>query len=463
MRQIILIITKFQEMKKLFLSLIAVVVPFLTFAEGYQINTLSAKQGGMAHTGVALKLGAESMFFNPAGMGYMDKTLDFSASMNGVMPTAKAKVDGKWYETDNKVSTPMMVSAAFSVYDNFKAGITLYTPYGSNINWGDNWPGAVLNQKVSLATFTIQPTLAWRITPKLSVGAGLMISWGNVDLYKGLVVPQTMDMMLGALGNQYTFGNTTPASVNLTGTANLALGVNVGAMYDISEQWTVGVNFRSKMSMKVKKGDAEILYANEVAENVLGQQLNVLNTANFSAEMPMPAVLTFGVSYKPMSSLILAFDAQMTGWNTYKELSIDFLDDKLVDYNQNLTKKYKNAWAFRLGAQYALTKRMDIRAGFIVDFTPVNENHYNPETPGMTKLEPSVGFSFRPIDNLSIDFSMMYVAGLGKDGAKCTYDDLLAKTINTMMPGANLPLERTFKADYRVNAYVPSIGLSYSF
>lgn len=450
-------------MKKLFLSLIAVVVPFMTFAEGYQINTLSAKQGGMGHTGVALKLGSESMFFNPAGMGYLDKTLDFSASLNGVMPNANANIDGKWYETDNKVSTPIMVSAGFSVYDNFKAGITLYTPYGSNINWGDNWPGAVLNQKVSLATFTIQPTLAWRITPKLSVGAGLMISWGNVDLYKGLVVPQTMDMMLEASGNQYRFGNTTPASVNLSGTANLALGVNVGAMYDINEQWTVGVNFRSKMSMKVKKGDARIMYANEVAENVLGQQLNVLNTANFSAEMPMPAVLTFGVSYKPISSLLLAFDAQMTGWKTYEELNIDFLDDKLVGYNQSLPKKYKNAWAFRLGAQYALTKRMDLRAGFIIDFTPVKENHYNPETPGMTKLEPSVGFSFRPIDNLSIDFSMMYVAGLGKDGAKCTYDDLLAKTINDVMPGANLPLERTFEADYRLNAYVPSIGLSYSF
>jgi len=450
-------------MKKLFLSLIAVVVPFMTFAEGYQVNTLSAKQGGMGHTGVALKLGAESMFFNPAGMGYLDRTLDFSASLNGVMPTAKANIDGKWYETDNKVSTPIMVSAAFSVYDNFKAGITLYTPYGSNINWGDNWPGAVLNQEVSLATFTIQPTLAWRVTQKLSVGAGLMISWGNVDLYKGLVVPQTMDMMLNALGNQYRFGNTTPASVNLSGTANLALGVNVGAMYDINEQWTVGVNFRSKMSMKVKKGDARILYANDVAENVLGQQLNVLNTANFSAEMPMPSVLTFGVGYKPISSLLLAFDAQMTGWETYKELNIDFLDDKLAGYNQSLTKKYRNAWAFRLGAQYALTKRMDLRAGFIVDFTPVKDNHYNPETPGMTKLEPSVGFSFRPIDNLSIDFSMMYVAGLGKDGAKCTYDDLLAKTINAVTPGANLPLERTFKADYRLNAYVPSIGLSYSF
>ncbi|MCM1504994.1 MAG: outer membrane protein transport protein [Muribaculum sp.] len=446
-------------MKKLFLSFIGIVVPFLTFAEGYQVNTLSAKQGGMAHTGVALKLGSESMYFNPAGMGFMDKTLDLSGSLNAVMPTAKAKHDGKWYETDNKVSTPMMLSAAFSIYDNLKAGITLYTPYGSNINWGDNWPGAILNQKVSLTTFTIQPTLAWRITPKLSVGAGLMIAWGNVDLYKGLVVPGTLDKMLQAMGMQYAFGNTTPASVNLTGTANLALGVNVGVMYDIDSRWTVGVNFRSKMSMKVKKGDASIIYANEVAQNVLGETLNVLNTANFAAEMPMPAVLTFGVSFKPIETLTLAFDAQMTGWKTYKHLNIDFLDEKLTAYNQSLTKKYKNAWAFRLGAQYALTNRFDVRAGLIVDMTPVNDEHYNPETPGMTKIEPSIGFSFRPIDNLSIDFSMMYVAGLGKNGAKCTYEDLLAKTAQGLLGG----YEKTFEADYRVNAYVPSIGVSYSF
>ena len=140
-------------------------------------------------------------------------------------------------------------------------------------------------------------------------------------------------------------------------------------------------------------------------------------------------------------------------------MNIDFSDDKLEPYNQSLTKKYENAWAFRLGAQYALTHRFDVRAGFIVDLTPVNSNHYNPETPGMTKLEPSVGFSFRPMDGLSIDFSMLYVAGLGKDGAKCSYEDLLAKNAHGLLG----PAEKTFEADYKVNAFVPSIGVSYSF
>lgn len=132
---------------------------------------------------------------------------------------------------------------------------------------------------------------------------------------------------------------------------------------------------------------------------------------------------------------------------------------KVAAYDQHLTKDYKNSWAFRLGAQYGITSRFDVRAGFIADFSPVNKNYYNPETPGATKLEPSVGFSFRPISGLSVDFSMLYVAGLGVDNAKCEYVDLLA----ARNPALGRPAMASFTADYKVHAVVPSLGVSYSF
>lgn len=446
-------------MKKTLLTLAVIASGLTAAAEGYQVNTLSAKQGGMAHTGVALKLGSESMYFNPAGMGFMDDAFDASASINGVSATAKAKYAGQWYETDNKVSTPMMVGAGFSIYDNLKAGVTFYTPYGSGINWGENWAGAILNQKVKLVAYTIQPTFSWRITPKLSVGAGLCMSWGTVDLNKGLVNPTTLDAMLQMMGIQYTFGSTMPASVNLKGTSQYAWGVNVGAMYDINDKWTVGASYRSKMIMKVTKGEAQISYANEIARQVLQAELDVINMADFKAEMPMPAVLSMGVGYKPIDRLTLAFDAQLTFWNAYKTLDIQFLDPKVSAYDQKLVKDYKNSWAFRLGAQYGITRRLDLRAGMILDFTPVNDNHYNPETPGMTKIEPSVGLSFRPVKGLSFDLSLLYVAGLGRDGAKCEYIDLLAAKLQNPA----IPAMRTFEADYRVHAVVPSLGISYTF
>lgn len=479
-------------MKKFLVSALAVAaVCGFAKAEGYQINSLSAKQIGMGHTGIALKLGAESMFFNPAGMAYMDKTLDLAGSVTGIMPTCTATIDGKDYETDNGVSTPIGIHAAFSIYDNLKGGISFYTPYGSSINWTDNWPGAVLNQNVDLKVFTIQPTLAWAVTPKFSIGAGAMISWGTVDLNKGLVTAATTDKALPifkllnpALAEAQPFGSTTPASVNLNGKADMVVGFNVGAMYNITDQLTVGASYRSQMKMKVKAGDASVKYANQVANAILGESLDLINEANFKAEMPCPWVLGLGVSYKPIERLTLAADARLTGWHAYKQLDIEFLAEQLQDYNQNIPKKYKNSWCYSLGAQYAVTDRFDARLGLMIDTSPVNKNYYNPETPGMTKIEPTVGISFRPLPSLSIDLAFMYVAGLGVDNASCEYTDLLGKTMLAKAAqidalGSNAPAAMQmlsgaikqagfsqtgkFDADYKLHAFIPSIGISYSF
>lgn len=119
-------------------------------------------------------------------------------------------------------------------------------------------------------------------------------------------------------------------------------------------------------------------YANEIARVILEKDLNIINSANFSASMPCPYVLAFGTSWKPADRLTLALDAQLTGWKTYKELNIDFLAEQLDPYDQKLIKNYRNAWCFRAGGQYALTERLDLRAGIMIDTNPVSNTHYNP-------------------------------------------------------------------------------------
>lgn len=438
-------------MKKILFASMAALTALTAAAEGYQINTLSAKQLGMGHTGTALKLGAESMIFNPAGLGFSNRTLDLTASVTGIKADASAIYEGTTYRTDNGLSTPLGLNASFKIYDNLQAGVSFYTPYGSAINWTNNWPGAILSQKVSLKTYTVQPTLSWRITPRLSIGAGLMITWGSVNLDKALVSGISFDAVAGALGlPAENLGHAAAASVNLNGTSEVALGGNFGIMYDISDQWTAGVNFRTRMGMKVGAGIAHVSYATTMAETMLENRLGLINESNFSASMPCPWILNFGVSYKPVKALTLALDAQLTGWKTYRQLNIVF-PEPLGAFNQNITKDYRNAWCFHLGAQYAMTKRLDLRAGLMVDTTPVNSSYYNPETPGMTKIEPTVGLSFRPIESLSIDLAFMYIAGLGADNVTCPYDDLL------------LQKRLEFRADYRVHAIAPSIGVNFSF
>ena len=52
---------------------------------------------------------------------------------------------------------------------------------------------------------------------------------------------------------------------------------------------------------------------------------------------------------------------------------------------------------------------------------------------------------------------MLYVAGLGRDNATCTYEDLLLKAAGS----PNYVKE--FTADYKVNAVCPAIGVSLWF
>ena len=463
-------------MKKIPLSILAFAASLTMMGEGYQVNTLSVKQEGMAHTGVAQKLGSESMIFNPAGMGFMDKTIDISASVSPIFSTATATLeDGSKYETSNDVSTPLQVSAAFSILDNLKAGITFNTPYGSGINWTENWPGATFSQSTKLQVYNIQPTVAYKILPNLSVGAGLMIAWGSVDLNKGLLSASSINSIIPGVVQQqliqqgipadmitpeiiekhasalYLDNNITPASLNLKGSAEVAFGFNVGAMWDITDNLTIGANYKSKMDMKVKSGDATVSYniPNETVKGIVQSKLNALNNSKFAAQLPAVSQLTFGVTYKPIEKLTLAFDAQMSGWSAYDELEIDF-DGLDAPFDQKLEKNYSDAWAFRLGAQYNLSKRFDLRAGFIVDTTPVDDNLYNPETPGMTRLEPTVGFSFRPTENISIDAAFTYITGVSREGS------IESKDLLTGQPNV-------FKAKYGIEAYIPAIGVSYSF
>lgn len=465
-------------MKQLTAAICAATITLAASAEGYQVNTFSARQEGMGHVGVAMKLGAESQIFNPGALAFSTETFQVSAGISAIKATAEATYEGNKYTTSNKVSTPMNFSAAFRIYDNLYAGATLYTPYGSSINWGTAWPGAVLNQSVDLKVFTVQPTISWRITKNLSVGAGLMISWGNVNLDKALVAPSSMDKLIGLMNLPYqmqgqpapfkTYDGVPPASVNLKGDSQLALGFNVGVLWDVLPNLSLGGSFRSKMNMHVKAGNASVSYANDQARTILGETLDNLSYANFDASMPCPYVLTFGVAYKPIPKLLVAFDAQLNGWGTYKNLDITF--DKLPDnFNQHLPKNYSNAMTYHIGAEYNLTYRLDLRAGLMIDCSPCNTSHYNPETPGMTKIEPSVGLSFRPIKGLSIDLAFMYVHGCGETGTG-QYQDFLAPIYNGMVEAnglgqmlPSLPLTGEFTADYKTHALIPAIGLSYSF
>lgn len=454
-------------MKKIITLACLSMLPFTyASAEGYQVNAQSTKQAAMGHVGVSMKLGAESMHFNPAGLGFLNKSVDLSAGMTGVFAKAKfSQPDGYKHQSDNDPSTPLYFYGAFKIYDFLSAGISVTNPYGSSMDWGLNWRGSAFVQNISLKSFSIQPTIAWKLTDRLSLGAGMMVMFGDFTLGRALIPAGGLEKLrvlqspqVNAILDKYK--DIPAASASLSGDAGVRLGYNIGAMFDVTDQISLGVSYRSKVKMRVPEGHAVMDYANEAELRGLLALVNPILVANkqkeivvppldkgtFAAELPLPSNFNVGLTYKPNDRWLVSGEVQFVGWGAYKTLNVQFSQEVLGGYNIEAPKEYKNTRIYRLGGQFAATNRLDIRLGAYYDETPVRTDYLNPETPSMNKLGLSTGFSFRPLENLSVDMAFTYITGFGRDGS---YTDKLS--------GDKL------EGHYDVHAFMPSLGISYAF
>jgi long-chain fatty acid transport protein len=506
-------------MKKSLLAVLA--ATSLLFAESYQVNTLSARQLGMAHTGAGITtLGSEAMHFNPGGLGFLDKTLDLSAGVTFIIPNVE--FFGAGGKADNTtVGTPLYVYAASSITDWFSAGVSFTTPYGNSVDYGENTVISTLLQDISLAVYAVQPTVAVNLKGfglfPLSIGGGPTINFGSfsqskmllpagkLNAYNGLLA---MAPMVGALSAYYPelpgqlephLANVsevvkkyeeTPVSATFEGDADVAVGFHLGAMYEIlPSKLSLGVSYRSKVDMKVSKG--KVKGAEEIAADInklngslvgaknvltgveipnpnpavggtidIGRDmvpgpdpqlvgLSMIGVDNFEATLPLPSNLNAGVSFRPMDKLLLAFDFQWVGWSAYDELVLEFEESKI---KQVSIKKYDDTFAYRLGAQYTVIDQLDVRCGIYFDESPVDDKYLTPEAPSTSKIAGTIGLSFRPIPNLSIDAALLRsVSTKGRDATSGSDEAIAAGKTD----GVN--------GRYEVVAWAPSIGLGFNF
>ena len=207
--------------------------------------------------------------------------------------------------------------------------------------------------------------------------------------------------------------------------------------------------------MSVSEGTAVVSYANETElKPVLGNKVPPFDKGYFKAALPLPSNWNVGVSYKPNDRWLISGEVQFVGWGAYKSLAVDFYPrEELGKYDQNPMKNYQNTRIYRIGTEFAATKRLDVRLGAYFDESPVKTDYLNPETPSMNKLGMTTGLSFRPLENFSIDFAFSYVTGFGRDGSYEDLSPILPEPLN----------KRKFEGHYDVHAFTPSIGLSYAF
>jgi long-chain fatty acid transport protein len=338
-----------------------------------------AKAAGMGTAFVGVADDPSAIMHNPAGLTQLKGTNMYGGGTVVLPSTEYTSPTGQSEETDFKVFLPphFYISSDFNMED-IVLGLGIFSPFGiGGRYWSEDGLTRYISTESTITTLSVNPTLAWQVTPKLSIGLGAYY----------LHSFNTAEKML----NQSMFGATDGKfSLNADGGG---WGYNLGILFAPLEKLHFGFAFRSKVSVD-QKGDAEI-------ENIAPALQPIFGGSHFKTDVEtsvtLPEIVSFGIAYKPTTVLTLAFDVEWVRWSRFNQQIIDFTNevpaagfsDILVDLDWN------DQWLIKFGLEYYLNERFALRAGYAFVETPVPEHTLSPANPDGDGHNFSIGFGYK--------------------------------------------------------------------
>ena len=159
-------------------------------ANGLRLVSQDAFATARGEAFVATADNASAIYYNPAGITQLEG-LNFRAGVYGIYldptytPPAPAKANTfhiihQWAAAPQSFTTwtPEEWAASF--------GLGVYAPYGGNIGWPQDTGFRTVATGGSLNYLTINPVVALKLAPELSIAGGAMVSYADLELEQGL-------------------------------------------------------------------------------------------------------------------------------------------------------------------------------------------------------------------------------------------------------------------------------------
>jgi len=355
---------------------------------GFQLNEHGARATAQAGAFAARASDPSAIYFNPAGLAFQPNG-EVYLGATFIMPTTSfygpiADANDPAIKNESKMVdqtfTPINVYATYPATDNLHVGVGVMNPYGLGTEWDPNWVGKYITTRVDLSTFFYSPTVSYKISDKLAVGAGLNIVTGTVKLQQAINVINT------------------DSRVTIDMTTKTAYGFNVGVQYKINPEWSLGVSYRSAVKMSAS-GSATF------DPQFTLPALNIVND-DVTSSLKLPATAFAGLAYKATPHLELEADYQFVGWSSYKDLEIDFKNDPTK--NIVSPKNYSDTYILRIGGEYTMDM-WQFRAGYLYDHSPVSSAYVDPLLPDANRNGINVGLGYQFTKELSADLSYMFL------------------------------------------------------
>jgi long-chain fatty acid transport protein len=267
------------------LLLVSLSAPGPARAAGYLIYDLSGEALGKASAVVATTREPAAVWFNPAALTEMGH----GVSLGGVGVFARSKFEpeggGEEAETEPGRFFLPTVFATAKVHEDVAVGFGAFPAFGLSIEWPADWLGREAAIKARIETFTLNPTVAARLLPGLSLAVGFQAVRSGVEFVNALPAVVGGTARLG--GGTWGYGG------------NAALLFQPQAL----PQLAFGLTYRSRVKLD---------FEGRVDFDPSPDFQPTLPDQGGTAEITLPDVLSFGSGWQLAPAVTLSFDVNYT-------------------------------------------------------------------------------------------------------------------------------------------------------
>jgi long-chain fatty acid transport protein len=391
-------------------------------AQGFGVYEHDACMMARAGTGVASPCNASAVFFNPAGIvgggnrwnAQVGVTMiaprgDFTDSITGATTPS----------TPNNIPVPTLFVTR-QLGSRWAVGLGVNAPYGLISEWPNTFEGRFLAYRADLKSIYIQPTIAYRIHPRVRVGAGVTIVHSQVELKQRVDLSEqeaqagvTFAMLGVPTGTDFA-----DATLNATGNS---VGGHFGLLAQLTDRFSIGARFLTKVTVDLE-GDATFRPVPTgitlAAGNPLGAPAgtpldNVVSSAftttlasqTGATTLPMPAQLVVGVALRATNDLTVLADYQWVNWKSFEVLPLDFS----VIGQDTLYEDYQNTSGYRVGAEYVASPKVTLRGGLLFHTAAAPDQTVTPLLPEGERAEGTLGLGIRLSPRARLDLAYQYI------------------------------------------------------
>jgi len=365
-------------------------------AAGYKLPEQSINSMALGAAYVAHTTGADTAYYNPANMAFMDDGQYVEAALTLVhLPSvdyegaqylktstgiiALDPADGSSKVENIPVGHLHYVSPRFG---NWRFGMSVAAPGGLS----KRWESPV--QKLSAEEFTLKivefnPSFSYRVNDQFSVGGGVRIVYAD-----GKVKSDGRDIRPFPV----------PLKRDMEGDV-VAFGYNLALAWHPQNDLQFAVTYRSNVDLDLE-GNAK-LYT-----NVAGKFTKIYD-GNADVTVPLPATLAVAAAKTFNDSLTVELVYERTFWSKYKELDFNY-DRSLPVFDKPIDKSWKDSNTYRIGLTYLYSDRLTLMAGYAYDETPVPSRTLGYELPDSDANIFSLGFRYKQSEHLEWGVAVLY-------------------------------------------------------